>query len=481
MKEREDDDQRTDEPPALGTIPAAAAASEIAPAMAGATLTEGPVGRVLAGLAAPMVLGLFSVISFNLTDTYFVSQLGTRELAAMSFTFPVVSVMFGIAMGLGTGTISVVSRAIGAGEQARVRRISSDSLMLSFLTVLVAAGLGMVTIDPLFRALGATDDVLPLIREYMMIWYPGMVFLVVPMVANASIRAAGDTRLPALIMTGGTLINFVLDPLLIFGLLGFPRWELKGAAVATVIGRFLILVASLAILHFRKRMLDFSPPGLRDVLQSWRQVAGLAIAATATNIMPSVAVAFVTRLVAAYGEGAVAAWGAGSRVSHFVLIPVFALGSGLVPFVGQNWGAERYDRVRQARRYAYRFAFFWGLAMVAVLHFGAQAIAGVFSDDGAVVGKIVDYLWIVPLGYGMMGVFFMTEETLNAIGRPAVATATTAIHMFVLYAPLAYAGTWFGNMTGLLAGVAAADIAAGFIGVVFVHRLCHRREATCVL
>ena len=392
MKEREDDDQRTDEPPALGTIPAAAAASETAPAMAGATLTEGPVGRVLAGLAAPMVIGLFSVIAFNLTDTYFVSQLGTRQLAAMSFTFPVISVMFGIAMGLGTGTISVVSRAIGAGEQARVRRISSDSLTLSFLTVLIAAGVGMATIDPLFRALGATDDVLPLIHEYMMIWYPGMVFLVVPMVANASIRAAGDTRLPALIMTGGTLINFVLDPLLIFGLLGFPRWELKGAAVATVIGRFLILVASLAILHFRKRMLDFSSPGLRDVLESWRQVASLAIAATATNIVPSIAAAFVTRLVAEFGEGAVAAWGAGSRVTHFVLIPVYALGSGLVPFVGQNWGAARYDRVRQGRRYAYRFAFVWGAAMVAVLHFGAEMVAGIFSEDAAVVGLIVEYL-----------------------------------------------------------------------------------------
>ena len=451
------------------------------PAAGMATLTEGPVGRVLAGLAAPMVLGLFSVIAFNLTDTFFVSQLGTRELAAMSFTFPVVSVMFGIAMGLGTGTISVVSRAIGRGEQERVRRISSDSLMLSFLTVLVAAGAGMATIDPLFRAMGAGDDVLPLIHDYMMIWYPGMVFLVVPMVANASIRASGDTTLPALIMTGGTLVNFVLDPLLIFGLLGLPRWELRGAALATVIGRFLTLVASLAILHFRQRMLDWSPPGLRDVLQSWRQVASLAIAATATNIMPSIAVAFVTRLVAEFGAGAVAAWGAGSRVSHFVLIPVFALGSGLVPFVGQNWGAERYERVRQGRRYAYRFAFAWGVAMVAVLHFGAESIAVIFSDDSTVVSKIVEYLWIVPLGYGMMGVFFMTEETLNAIGRPAVATVATAIHMFVLYAPLAYAGTCFGSMTGLLSGVAAADIVAGFIGVVFVHRLCHQQEASCVV
>ena len=388
--------------------------------------------------------------------------------------------MFGIAMGLGTGTISVVSRAIGRGEQERVRRFSTDSLLLSFLTVLVAAAIGVLTIDPLFRALGAGDDVLPLIRQYMIIWYPGMVFLVMPMVANASIRASGDTKLPALIMTLGTLTNMVLDPLLIFGLWGFPRWELKGAAVATVIARVLILVASLTILHFHKRMLDFRPPSLGAVLDSWRQVATLAIAASVTNIMPSFAIAFVTRLIAEHGAGAVAAWGAGSRVGHFVLIPVYGLGSGLVPFVGQNWGAGRFDRVRQARRYSYRFAFLWGGAMVVILHLGAESLAVFFSNDPDVVARIVQYLQIVPLGFGMMGVFFMTEETLNAIGRPVVATLTTAIHMFVLYAPLAYLGTQLWQMTGLFSGVAAADILAGFVGVATVHRLCHRREASCL-
>ena len=122
----------------------AAPINEVTPTAARATLTEGPVARVLAGLAGPMVIGMFSVIAFNLTDTYFIARLGTRELAAISFTFPVVSVMFGIAMGLGTGTISVVSRAIGRGEQDRVRRFSTDSLLLSLLTVLVVAAIGVV-------------------------------------------------------------------------------------------------------------------------------------------------------------------------------------------------------------------------------------------------------------------------------------------------------------------------------------------------
>ena len=155
-----------------------------------ARLTEGAVLRSLAGLAFPMLGGIFAVIAFNFADTYFVAQLGTRELAAMSFTFPVVMVPIGIAFGLGTGTTAVVSQAIGRGDPSVIKRLASDSLSLSFLTVLFFSAIGMLTIDPLFILLGATPDILPLIQDYMMIWYPGMVFLVVPMVANANIRAS---------------------------------------------------------------------------------------------------------------------------------------------------------------------------------------------------------------------------------------------------------------------------------------------------
>lgn len=154
-----------------------------------ARLTQGPVSRVIIRLAGPMTIGLLSIFFFNLADTYFVAQLGTRHLAAMSFTFPVVMVLLGVSFSLSTGTTSEVSRAIGAGNEAAVRRLASDSIALSFLVVALLAGLGMLTIDPLFRLLGAGPDILPLIRDYMLIWYGGIAFLVVPMVANASIRA----------------------------------------------------------------------------------------------------------------------------------------------------------------------------------------------------------------------------------------------------------------------------------------------------
>ena len=153
--------------------------------------------------------GIFALVAFNVADTYFVGQLGAKHLAAMSFTFPVVMTLGSLAMGLGVGASSIIARAIGEGQHTRVQRFTTNSLILSVLAVGIFVTLGLFTIDPLFTALGADADILPLIRDYMQIWYFGMIFLVVPMVGNSAIRSAGNTTTPSLIMTiaAGIKIN----------------------------------------------------------------------------------------------------------------------------------------------------------------------------------------------------------------------------------------------------------------------------------
>lgn len=216
-----------------------------------AKLTEGVVYKQIIGMTIPMTVGLFSVIAFNLVDTFFVGQLSTSHLAAMSFTFPVVMVLSSLALGLGIGGASVISRAIGEGKRREVQRLTTDLLVLSILVVLFFVVIGLLTIDPLFRLLGAKDELLPLIKDYMYIWYVGMPFLVIPMVGNSAIRATGDATFPAMIMVISAIVNCVFDPLLIFGLAGFPRMELQGAAIATVILEHLLF-----LLHFTFFMLE---------------------------------------------------------------------------------------------------------------------------------------------------------------------------------------------------------------------------------
>ncbi len=159
-----------------------------------ASLTEGPIGPTLIKLTVPMLFGIMGMVVFNLVDTIYVGRLGTAELAALSFTFPVVMVVTSIGLGIGVGASSLISFAIGEGNHSKVQRITSDSLVLSLLLVTVFISIGYFTIDPLFTALGATPEILILIHQYMEIWYLGVPFVIVPMVGNNALRAKGDMK-----------------------------------------------------------------------------------------------------------------------------------------------------------------------------------------------------------------------------------------------------------------------------------------------
>jgi len=415
-----------------------------------------------------MVAGLFAITTFNLADTYFVAQLGTKELAAMSFTFPVVMFVVSITLGLGMGTASVVSRAIGEGDSHKVQRLTTDSLILCLLIVATFSIVGIATIEPLFTLLGATPETLPLIKSYMTVWYVGMVFVVIPMVGNNAIRATGDTKYPSLVMMLGAVINIILDPFLIFGWGFFPRLELFGAALATVISRAVTMGAAILILHFRDKMLVFAVPRLREVWSSWKRILHIGIPAAATNVLVPISVGVITRMVACFGEEAVAAAGAGSRIGGFALLLLIALCSVMVPFVGQNWGARRLDRILAARKCSFRFSILWGVVCVVVLGIAAKPLAGLFSEDAQVTEKIALYLWIVPIGYGLQGIFRLTTMIFNGISLPLHSVGLNLARMLVLYIPLAYLGGRLFGFEGILGGVTLANVSAGILSLILL-------------
>jgi putative MATE family efflux protein len=442
-----------------------------------AILTEGPVGRTLVRLTGPMILGIAGMVAFNLTDTFFVGRLGSTELAALSFTFPVVLVVNSLALGLGIGASAVISRAIGRGDAQEVRRLATDSLTLALLIVAVIVVICSFTIEPLFRRLGATPRVLPLIKQYMQIWYMGMIFVVVPMVGNNAIRARGDTKTPAMIMLIAVLVNIVVDPLLIFGIGPFPRLELAGAAIATVLARTTTFFVSLYVLNFRYRMLTRARVRIGTVLDSWRRILFIGVPAAGARLIIPVAIGVITRIISSYGEETVAGYGVASRIEFFALAAVMALSSVIGPFVGQNLGAGAHERVNRGIRLSNRFAILWGICIFAILALPARIIASLFSNDAAIVGTAALYLRIVPLGYALQGVFVISTSTMNVLRKPFHAAALTGIEMFGLMVPLAYIGSRLFGLIGIFGAIPFAYIVTGLASCLLLGRFLEKAEA----
>ena len=441
-----------------------------------ATLTEGPIGRTLARLTVPMVAGIAGMVAFNLTDTFFIGRLGTKELAAIGFTFPVVTFIVRISMGIGIGASAVISRAVGRGDRRAVRRLTTDSLSLAIITVALFVAGGFLLMGPVFRVLGAEGEILALVRQYMTIWIFGALFVVFPMVSNNAIRANGDMKTPALIMIVAVVVNIGLDPLLIFGIGPFPRLELAGAALATVIARAVSLVVSFWVVCIRRGMVTFERRPLIEILDSWRGILYVGIPAAASRVLVPLGIAVVTGIIAAGGPAGVASFGVATKIEFLAMAVIFALSSVLGPFTGQNWGAGRLDRLGRAISLANRFSFLWGLGAFAALAVGSRWIAHVFTDDPVVAGGIVTYLRTVAAAYCLYGVFVTSSFVMNVLHRPLHASALAIGQTFLLTVPMVWVGWRIGGLAGGFAGIGASYAIAGVVARLVLGRILARLE-----
>jgi putative MATE family efflux protein len=427
-------------------------------------LTEDPIGKSIMSLMLPMMIGMIAIVSYSLVDTYFIGQLGTMELAAVSFTFPVAFIVGAISMGLGIGTSSVASRLFGSNELGQIQRITTHSAILALMVGTCVLILGLNTIEPLFRLLGADEVTLPLIERYMSIYYYGSFFLIVPMIGNSVLRASGDAKTPSLLMTAGALLNVVLDPILIFGWGPIPAMELEGAAYATVFANALAGSISFGVIYFRDHLIRWKREDLPLIFDSWRRIMHVGIPSMASSLVAPLTTAFITWQVAQFGQEAVAGFGVASRVEGISLMAMMALGAALTPFAGQNYGAKKFDRVMAGMRFAYRFAMIYGLVIGVVMFFAASSIAGWFTDNPTAVATSNMHLTLVPWTYGFLGMSMISVSAFNAVGKPGPGMLISMSRTIGIYAPLAFLLAWLMQLYGVFLAAFIANIMAGLLG-----------------
>jgi putative MATE family efflux protein len=437
-------------------------------------LTKGPLGKQLVALTFPMIFGSLGMMIFNVVDTFFVGQLGTKQLAAISFTFPVVMVIMSISIGLGTGATSLISRAIGEKDHYKVKDLTSQSLLLSIIVVAVATALGLLTINPVFKLLGASDELLGMVKDYMNIWYPGMIAVVVTMVGNNAIRSTGNTKFPSAIMLVSVFINIILDPILIFGMFGFPRMELRGAALATVIARSVTLIFSLWLLKSRLDMVTFKFPSLGKMWVNWKKLLYIGIPAGATNVIVPISMGFITSLIASEGHEAVAAFGVATRLEGFLLVVLMALGMSLGPVVGQNWGAKNYDRTLTAANYGSKFAVGWGIFIWIMMRFFSKPLAYLFDQNELVIHLVGVYFLIVAWAYGFRGTLRISTTILSIINRPIDAAMLNFFQAIILLIPMGYLGKYLFGIEGIFGALVLSQLIAGSFAFNWLKRIVEK-------
>ena len=451
----------------------------MAAADASRSLISAPVGQKLWEMTWPVIFGVATLISFNVVDTFFISLLGTDPLAAVSFTFPVTFTVVSLAIGLGIGTSAVIARKYGSDKPEEAHFDGFSALSVSALLVAALAVIGYVLMEPIFSLLQAQTRLMPLIREYMSLWFFGCVMLVTPMVGNAVLRAAGDTRTPSLIMASGGLANAIFDPILIFGWGPIPAMGIEGAALASVISWFSGVLLVFWLLS-RNKLVSFTPANGLNFLAAWvksaREVLKIGMPAAGANMLTPLAMSVMTAIVAAYGAPAVAAFGVGSRLESLASVIILALSMSLPPLISQNYGADRIDRVQQAYRTALKSVLIIQAVIYLLMLVTAHWIAMAFAEEKAVADIVKLFIYIMPLGYGLQGVIILTNSSFNAVHKPMNALWLSIVRLFILFVPLSYLGSLLADLTGLFIGGVVANLLTATIAYVWFSKELRREH-----
>ena len=424
-------------------------------------LTEGSIIRNIWHLALPMMVGNVLQNAFSIVDMKFVGKLGPSAIAAVSVSGIVMAILFIAVIGINMGTVAMVSRFVGAKKYADAEATAMQSLILGgFCYAIVAIG-GYPLAASVLRILGAKDDVVAQGVEYVRIMFLGSFTMILGFILGSILRSCGDAVTPLKALVISTLLNIVLDPLLIFGVWKFPRLGIAGSALATVIARaigagilfWVFLRGNAAIsLRMTDRKIDFP--------LMWR-IMKIGIFASVQATMRNVSGAVLMPIVAAYGTAAIAAYGIGMRVQMLTLMVAFGLGNAVSTLVGQNLGAQKPDRAEKTAWITVAVGAgimtFMGIMYVVF----SKAILGFFSSDAQVIATGSTYMRIVAGTYGFIGLSIILGRALNGAGDTISPMVTTAITFVGLRTSLALLLSWLVGLNGVWFALTISIIVQG--------------------
>jgi len=414
-------------------------------------------------------VGLMAVFVVDFANLFYISLLGKQELAAaIGYAGTLLFFTISITIGISIATAALVSRALGAGDRKRARRLAMSCLTFMAVVSILFVCLMLPFLRPLLSALGATGETHEIARVFLMIVVPTMPLMGVGMAAASVLRATGDARRSMYVTLSGGAVSAVLDPILIFGFdLG-----VNGAAIATVCARIMIVsVGFYGAIKVHRMVASFN---LRHAAEDSGKVAAIALPAILTNIATPVGNFYLTYAIGRYGDDAVAGWAVIGRLIPIAFGGLFALSGSVGPIIGQNFGAGNRERVRQTLTDALKFMAAYTLTAWLILFALRNVIVTVFHAEGGAGDLIAFFCTFVAVSFLFNGMLFVSNAAYNTLGKPFWSTFFNWTRATAGTIPFVYLGSlWFGA-EGVLAGWGLGGVLFGIAAIWACYRLIDR-------
>lgn len=421
-------------------VPLAKSGSSGTGSLFGKDLTTGSVARNLLFFSIPMLMGSLAHTAYSIINAVWVGKgLGPTAMAAVTVSFPIIFVLMAVAGGLTLATNVLVSQSYGAKDFDRLEKVIRNSLVLTLVFSVICVVVGRFSAEFFVRAMGTPPDVLPLAVSYLRLMVLMTPFMFGIFLFASVLRGVGDSKTPLYFQVSSLVLTAVLDPLLMFGWAGFPRLGLNGTAIATIISQGVAVAALAFYLHRSRHMVAPDWRRLRVDMDVSLLTLRIGLPSMVQQVMVSVGIMFIVSMVNGFGTHCAAAYGIAMRIDQLAFMPAMAIGTATSTLVGQNIGAQFYDRVKLVFRWGVILG--WGLTLPAsVVSIGIPSLMmRMFTQDAdvIVIQTGAHYLRIAGVGYLLVAMMFVSNGVINGSGHTLATTFFTLIVFWAVRIPMA--------------------------------------------
>ncbi|WED20833.1 MATE family efflux transporter [Vibrio sp. JC009] len=430
-----------------------------------AKFVEGSTMKHILVMTGSASIGLMALFVVDLVDMLFISMLGQVELAAaVGFAGTLIFFSTSVSIGSSIAMGALVSRALGAQKRDYAREIAASTLSVAFFISLLVTFVMYLHIPELLSAIGAEGYAAERAEAYLRILLPSSPVIAMGMAAGAGLRAVGDAKRSMWATLFGGIVNAILDPIFIFGF----GWNVEGAALASVCARFTVLIFSLVPLIRIHKLVAM--PEFATIRRDIRAIVSIAVPAIITNTATPIGNAIVTTSIAQYGEDYVAGFSVIGRIMPVAFAAIFALSGAVGPIIGQNYGAEKYDRVKQTLNNALLFVSLYCISVSVILFLLQQPIIAGFSLTGDAAIILSAFCTYVAVTFVFNGSLFVANASFNNLGKPLYSTMLNLGKATLGTLPFVYLGSELSGAVGVIYGQAAGSVLFGILGYLVLRK-----------
>lgn len=405
-----------------------------------------PVNRLLMSMSLPMMISMLVQALYNIVDSIFVSRINENALTAVSLAFPIQALLIALSTGTGVGVNAVLSKALGEKNNEKASKAAVNGLFLAVVTYLIALAIGIFFVGTFYRSQTDDTEIVTYGIQYLSIVCIFSIGMLMQMMLEKLLQSTGKTFYSMITQSVGAIINIVMDPILIFGLFGMPKFGVAGAAVATIFGQ---CVGSGLALFFNlkyNKEISLSLKGFKPDFPIIGKIYSVGIPSIIMQAIGSVMTYGMNRILISFSSTAAAVFGVYFKIQSFVFMPVFGLNNGMVPIIAYNYGAGKRERVVKTLKLAVTYAMGIMLFGLLLFHSVPDLFLKMFAASDHMMEIGVPALRIISLHFPLAAIGIGFSSFYQALGNGIYSMWVSLIRQLIVLLPAAWLLAKLGNV-----------------------------------